>query len=193
VNDDKLDLMLRPNDRWAASENVIDAMLDRAADEAERASRRPRRHARAYGVIGAAATLAVVGAFVTAGAMGRQPTFVPDATIPISYVTDSGREIDCTFYLAVTSWGGADIDEAQRWVAEHDWTGIGQRGYDLGEAEPVNAGDAGVDSKIPQAELDRLTVSKGIGTAIVSAIPSELVDRPEVGTVANSTCNWERH
>ncbi len=193
MNDKELDRLLTlGRETSSSSPEVLDAVLARLSDDAKSTARAPRKRAPHRWVLVAGAGL-VVGAAATAGAIYAAPSFTPDVVIPIAYTTDTGREVQCTYSLAINAWDGVDASEATKWVAEHDWTGIGQRGYDYAVAHPVEASAAGVDPTIPQAELDRSTVSRGISTVIVQEIPEGFLDGSGVGTVGTSTCRWERH
>ncbi|MCK8468787.1 hypothetical protein M0722_16455 [Microbacterium sp. KSW4-16] len=193
MDDTQLNRLLIPHDKWAESPEILDAMLERVArNAAEEHARLPRRR-RGFRIAAAVATLLGIGALATAATVYIAPNFTPDAVIPISYVTDEGNAVECTFSLAVRSWDGTNVTEAKEWIATHDWTGIGQRGYDLGEKNPTNVGEPDVDPELTQEDLDQLTVSSGIGTAVVEEIPFELINGPGIGTSSTSTCTWVRH
>lgn len=194
MKDIELDRLLTPmSTPGAESPEVLDAMLTRLADDARAdAMRAPRRRLRRQGVILAGAVLLAVGG-ATAGEMYPTSYFEPDVVIPIIYTTVAGREVQCTQSVAVTSWRGSDISAAKEWVAGHDWTGIGQRGYDYALEHPVEATDPGVDPALTQDQLDRFTISRGMATVLTQEIPFELLDTVGVGTVATSTCRWDRY
>lgn len=193
MDDTQLNRLLAPHDKWAESPEVLDAMLDRVARNAAEQPARPPRRRRGVRVAAVVAALLGVGAIATAAAVYIAPSFTPDVVIPISYVTDEGKTVECTYSLAVTSWDGTDVTEAKEWIASHDWTGIGQRGYDLGEKNPDSVGDPDVAPELTQEDLDRTTVSTGIVTAIGNEIPFELINAPGIGTAGTSTCTWVRH
>lgn len=193
MDDTQLNRLLAPRDTWAESPELLDAMLERIAATAAAEHARPRRARRGARIAAMTAALVGVGALATAATVFVAPNFTPDVVIPISYVTDEGTPVECTYSLAVRSWEGANVTEAKEWIASHDWTGIGQRGYDLAQANPVNLGDPDVDSALTQEDLDRATVSAGISTAVVDEIPAELLDGVGVGTSGTSTCAWVRH
>ncbi|WP_448710574.1 hypothetical protein [Microbacterium profundi] len=192
MDDTQLDKLLSPRDTWAESPELLDAMLVRMAARAEQDHRRPRRRrgariSAAVGVLFGAAVLA------TAATVYIAPNFTPDVVIPISYVTDTGNSVECTYSLAITSWDGTNVTEAKEWIASHDWTGIGQRGYDLATRDPLRVGDPDTDPEITQETLDQMTVSKGISTVVVQEIPQDFLDGLGVGTAGTSTCKWELH
>ncbi|MGD2204505.1 hypothetical protein [Microbacterium maritypicum] len=193
MDDTQLNRLLTPHDRWADSPELLDAMLERVARNAAEQHARPPRRRRGVRIAATLGALLGVGALATAAAVYIAPNFTPDAVIPISYVTDEGNTVECTYSLAVTSWDGTNVTEAKDWIASHDWTGIGQRGYDLGEQNPTNRGDADVDPDLTQEDLDRVTVSTGIVTAVVEEIPFELLNGVGIGTAGTSTCTWVRH
>ncbi|MFK3677982.1 hypothetical protein ACI2IP_09625 [Microbacterium sp. NPDC090218] len=193
MNDTQLNRLLTPHDKWADSPELLDAMLERVARNAAEQHARPPRRRRGVRIAASLGALLGAGALATAAAVYIAPNFTPDAVIPISYVTDEGNAVECTYSLAVTSWDGTNVTEAKDWIASHDWTGIGQRGYDLGEQNPTNPGDAGVDPELTQEDLDRVTVSTGIVTAVVEEIPFELRNGVGIGTAGTSTCTWVRH
>ncbi|WP_431867248.1 hypothetical protein [Microbacterium paraoxydans] len=193
MDDTQLDRLLTPHDKWAESQGLLDAMLERVVrNAAEKHARPPHRRpgVRIAVVVGA---LLGVGVLATAAAVYVAPNFTPDAVIPITYVTDEGTAVECTYSLAVSSWDGTNVTEAKRWIASHDWTGVGQRGYDLGEQHPISVGDPDVDPTLSREDLDQATVSTGIVTAVMEEIPAEMLDGVDVGTAGTSTCTWVRH
>lgn len=193
MDDTQLNRLLTPHDKWAESPEILDAMLERVARNAAEQHARPPRRRRGLRIAATLGALLGVGVLATAAAVYVAPNFTPDAVIPISYVTDEGKTVECTYSLAVTSWDGTNVTEAKDWIASHDWTGIGQRGYDLGERNPISLGDADVDPKLTQEDLDQLTVSTGIVNVIGNEVPFELLNGPGIGTSGNSTCTWVRH
>jgi hypothetical protein len=193
MDDTELNRLLTPRDSWAESPALLDAMLDRVAKDAATRHSRPRKRRRGLLITAVSAALVGIGALATAATVYVAPNFTPDVVIPISYTTDHGTDVECTYSLAITSWDGTNVTEAKAWISAHDWTGIGQRGYDLGEQNPVDLGDPDVDPDLTQEDLDRVTVSTGIVTAVVEEIPRELLDGVDVGTAGTSTCKWVRH
>ncbi|MFB8190816.1 hypothetical protein ACFC14_15970 [Microbacterium sp. NPDC055988] len=193
MDDTQLNRLLTPRDKWAESPEILDAMLERVASNAVEQHARPPRRRRGLRIAATLGALLGVGVLGTAATVYIAPNFTPDAVIPITYVTDEGKTVECTFSLAVRSWDGTNVTEAKEWIASHDWTGIGQRGYDLGEKNPTSVGDPAVDPELTQEDLDQLTVSSGIGTAVVEEIPFELINGPGIGTSGTSTCTWVRH
>lgn len=193
MDDTQLNRLLTPHDKWADSPEILDAMLERVARNAAEQHARPPRRRRGLRIAATLGALLGIGALATAATFYIAPNFTPDAVIPISYVTDEGTTVECTYSLAVRSWDGTNVTEAKEWIASHDWTGIGQRGYDLGEQNPISLGDADVDPKLTQEDLDQLTVSSGIVTAVVEEIPFKLLNAPGIGTSGTSTCTWVRH
>ncbi|MGW9158312.1 MULTISPECIES: hypothetical protein [unclassified Microbacterium] len=193
MDDTQLNRLLTPHDKWSESPEVLDAMLERVARNAAEQHARPSLRPRGVRIAAAVAALLSVGAIATAAAVYIAPNFTPDAVIPISYVTDEGTTVECTYSLAVRSWDGTDVTEAKEWIASHDWTGIGQRGYDLGEQNPVSVGDGDVDPELTQEDVDQITVFRGIENAIGNEIPFELINEPGIGTSGTSTCTWVRH
>lgn len=193
MDDTQLNRLLTPQDKWSESPAVLDAMLERVArNAAEQHARRPRRR-RGPLIAATLGSVLCAGILATAATVYIAPNFTPDAVIPISYVTDEGTTVECTYSLAVTSWDGTNVTEVKEWIASHDWTGIGQRGYDLGEQNPTSIGDSDVDPDLTQADLDRVTVSTGIVTAVVEEIPFKLLNGVDIGTAGTSTCTWVRH
>ncbi|MDP3952040.1 hypothetical protein [Microbacterium sp.] len=192
MDDTQLDKLLSPRDTWAESPELLDAMLVRMAARAEQEHRRPRRR-RGARVAAAVGALVGAGVLATAATVYIAPNFTPDAVIPISYVTDTGRSVECSYSLAIRSWNGTDVTAAKAWIASHDWTGIGQRGYDLATQNPLKVGDPDMDPEISQETLDQMMVSTGISTVVVQEIPQDYLDRLGVGTAGTSTCKWELH
>ncbi|MCZ4301501.1 hypothetical protein [Microbacterium oxydans] len=193
MDDTQLNRLLTPHDKWAESPEILDAMLERVARNAAEQHARTPRHRRGIRIATTLAALLGVGVLGMAAVVYIAPNFTPDVVIPISYVTDEGTSVECTYSLAVTSWDGTNVTEAKDWIASHDWTGIGQRGYDLGEKDPTNVGDPDVDPDLTQTDLDRVTVSTGIVTAVVEEIPFTLLNGVDIGTAGTSTCTWVRH
>lgn len=193
MDDAQLNRLLTPHDKWAETPELLDAMLERVATNAAEQHARPPRRRRGARIAATVGAVLGVGVLATAAAVYVAPNFTPDVVIPISYVTDEGNAVECTYSLAVTSWDGTNVTEAKEWISSHDWTGIGQRGYDLGEKNPTNLGDDDVDSELTQEDLDQVTVSTGIVTAVVEEIPGELLDGVGIGTSGTSTCTWVRH
>lgn len=193
MDDTQLNRLLTPRDEWADSPEPLDAMLERIARNAAEQHARPRRRRRGAWIAAAVAAVLSAGVLATAATVYIAPNFTPDVVIPISYVTDEGNAVECTYSLVVRSWDGTNITEAKEWIASHDWSGVGQRGYDLGEKNPISVGDSDVDPELTQEDLDRLTVSTGIETAIGNEIPIEMLDGADVGTAGTSTCTWVRH
>lgn len=192
MDDTQLNRLLTPRDKWADSPDLLDAMLQRITSASEQHAR-PRRRRYGARIAAAVGALLGVGTLATAATVYIAPNFTPDVVIPISYVTDEGNEVECTYSLAVTSWDGRNVTEAKEWISSHDWTGIGQRGYDYGEKNPTDIGDADVDPELTQADLDRVTVYSGIVTVVVEEIPDDLLDGVGIGTAGTSTCKWVRH
>ncbi len=175
------------------SDDVLDAVLVRLSDEARSKARTATRSSRPRWRFAVAGAL-VLGVAVTAGAIYVERAFEPDVVIPIRYTTDTGRDFRCTYELAITAREGAgDTSELRRWIANHDWTGIGQRGYDYAIEHPVALADTDGDEVWTQDELDRSTISRGMSTVIIREIPEDLIDRIGVGTAGTSSCRWERH
>jgi hypothetical protein len=104
--------------------------------------------------------LGIVGALALTGAAVAVPlrlwvNDIPvklDVEIPIVYTTDTGLEVSCRYGIYFgdpVNRSDADEELAQ-FVANHDWTGIGQRIYDEAIANPFIPGpndDWEVDSQ----------------------------------------------
>ena len=127
MDDTQLNRLLTPHDRWTDSPELLDAMLERVARNAAEQHARPPRRRRGVRIAATLGALLGVGALATAAAVYIAPNFTPDAVIPISYVTDEGNTVECTYSLAVTSWDGTNVTEAKDWIASHDWLTIGAR------------------------------------------------------------------
>lgn len=194
MDDSELDRLLAPRDGvWQRSPLVLEAMLDRAEADARHraAAENARARRRRMAFLGTGLLAAAIAA--TAGASAVIPTFEPDAVIPIEYTTVTGRHVECRFMIAASSWGESSVDDVKEWITQHDWTGIGQKGYDFGTANPVELGEPGTDPALTQEAADRLTVQYGIGTMVVEEIPEDLLSATDVGTIATSDCRWERY
>lgn len=72
---------------------------------------------------------------------GIDERLVPDSTIPISYTTDTGHTVQCSidFYNPEVLYVETDT-QVEEFVSAQNWSGVGQRLYDLA-VERLNAND----------------------------------------------------
>ncbi|WP_204533952.1 hypothetical protein [Arthrobacter tumbae] len=105
---------------------------------------------------------------------------VPDFTIPVSYTTDTGRELSCSIDLyngemnnVVTSTAAVDYLRAQ------NWSGIGQRIYD----KALVYESAGDPNAWVSAEID-LTAGQ---------LPDGVLKQGDGGLGSSSDCSGELH
>ncbi|WP_091492543.1 hypothetical protein [Microbacterium pygmaeum] len=119
-----------------------------------------------------------------------------DALIPITYTTDTGIEVSCRY--GVYYGDPADRTESDKqlatFVANHDWTDIGQGVYEHAIANPFVPGrDGGLDVDTQQRR-DEMSLSIAIAHEIEEAIPDHLRDDRE-GLIESSVtdCQGKLH
>ncbi|WP_375387935.1 hypothetical protein [uncultured Amnibacterium sp.] len=139
------DLLRRAGATTAVRAETLDELVDRTR------ARRRTAHRRKPVLIG----LAVTGAVLLAAAatsdywtkispfqsletgMYRTPT-----AIPVDYVTTSGVHEHCQAFLEYLDLSVQQSEQAEAYVEQHDWTGLGQRTYDaVDEADVSDALD----------------------------------------------------
>ena len=156
---------------------------------------RPRRRVwRRPQIVLAIALLVATG--TTAGAVATQMirtgdllvdgVAVPlDASILIAYETDSGRTISCSIGVYYYS-DVADVTPLKEFMAEHDWSGIGQRIYDRAVANPFHpAPGDDFDPDTPQSVYDWFSFTNAL-SVMDEEIPAELMPEGTFGGTASN-------
>ena len=123
-----------------------------------------------------------------------------DAIIPIVYTTDTGVEVSCRYsiYFGDPADRTEDDQQLAAFVAEHDWTAIGQRVYERAIADPfipgVNGGFGDDTDDTPQRR-DEASLFSAIGAVIEEEIPDRLRDTSRLGLVDSgmSDCKGQLH
>lgn len=112
----------------------------------------------------------------------------PDVVIPINYVTDSGQAVSCGYALHIGTEASTDAGPLRKFVAEHDWSGIGQRVYREAIAHPFvpTPAEAG---EFTQANIDRFSLDLALNTVVSSEYPVGLT--PDGISGAESSCTGE--
>lgn len=110
-----------------------------------------------------------------------------DARIPIAYVTGSGVSVDCIYGVFVSSQSGRTEEDERvaEFLADEDWSGIGQEVYDYAIAHPrtPQAGEVWNDDS---AELRDAVSFKLAMTAVITAhLPPEMQG---AGWASTDTC-----
>ncbi|WP_157536963.1 hypothetical protein [Microbacterium sp. Root180] len=119
-----------------------------------------------------------------------------DAIIPIKYTTDTGVDVSCrkAFYFGDPADRTQSDRQIAAFVADHDWTGIGQDMYEYAIAHPFVPGrDGGLQVDTQQAR-DEMSLSIAIDHHIAMAIPLHLRDeRGELMPSAVTDCQGQLH
>lgn len=122
------DLLRASAPRRASDDPAVRAELHRVGLAARATGTRHRRIRRLSWV---AVPVLALPALTLAATAGTDPRMVPDYRVSVSYVTDSGREVDC--YIAFFN-GELDYVETNTEVVDYfrtqDWDDIGQRIYE---------------------------------------------------------------
>ncbi|WP_133160270.1 hypothetical protein [Cryobacterium zongtaii] len=168
-----------------ATQQSIDSMIETTSAQAKRIrAARPlwKRPLVTFPILGVCALA------ITAGALVYSFGGNPDVVIPISYVTDSGRAVSCGYALHVGTEASTDADPLRKFVAEHDWSGIGPRVYLEAIAHPyvptpAEAGELTADN------IDRISFDLALNTVISDEYPPGL--EPAGVSAAESNCTGE--
>ncbi|MEV7692318.1 hypothetical protein AB0N73_03195 [Microbacterium sp. NPDC089189] len=168
-------LLRRSAPRGASDDPGVTGELDRIALAARVTATRGRRIRRLSWV---AVPVLAVPVFAFASTAGTDPRLVPDFEIPVSYVTDTGREIECSIEMFNGEMNYVETNvEAVEYMRAQDWDGVGQRIYDRAlEIEAV-----GGISPWQVAEND----------ALMAGAPDDLFLNGGMGI--ESTCTGELH
>ncbi|WP_181125583.1 MULTISPECIES: hypothetical protein [unclassified Rathayibacter] len=187
MDDDGFDEFLARSGRspigGLASRTVIEDLVSATAESAT--PRRPwwRRPLLILPVIG-------VLAATTAGAVVFTVGFDADAIVPINYTTDSGRQVSCHYAVEAGIGGTSDPAAVKDFIAEHDWSGIGQRVYEEALAHPYIPRNSEEAAGLTQANLDKFSFGAALTTVIWAEVPDELVPE-DMLSGAESDCEGE--
>lgn len=104
-----------------------------------------------------------------------------DVVIPITYTTEGGRTVSCTYALAYV-WG--ETSDLREFVSSHDWSGLGQRAYEEHVANPyyptsvTTIDENGTRTELTPEEIraDGPVFSHAIGVVFTAELPPELRD-----------------
>ena len=130
--------------------------------------------------IGVVGLLAVTGAAVAAPlilAVGEPYKIVElDARIPITYVTESGTTVDCVYGIYLNGHGGrtAQQERAAGFLANEDWTGLGQEIYDFAIAHPSLPKEGEVWTNDTPGVRDAISFKLAVIPVISSRLPADL-------------------
>lgn len=125
-----IDTLLRGSaPRRASDDAAVAAELNRVGIAARVSATTRRRRVRRLSW--AALPVFALPALALASTAGTDLRMVPDFEVPISYVTDTGKEITCTveFFNGELLYVETNT-EAVDFISAQDWDGVGQRIYD---------------------------------------------------------------
>ncbi|MDR6168192.1 hypothetical protein QE367_002396 [Microbacterium paludicola] len=127
--DTSIDDLLRASaPRRVSTDGMVAAEVDRVGIAARVHAARRRRVRRLSWV--ALPVLALPG-IALASTAGTDPRMIPDFEIPVSYVTDTGREISCSIELFNGELDYVETNtEAVVYIAAQNWDGVGQKIYE---------------------------------------------------------------
>lgn len=110
-----------------------------------------------------------------------------DASIPIEYVTESGVAVSCKLGVHVRSDNGrtAEDDRVAKFLAEEDWTGIGQEVYDHAIANPVSPQEGEVWTDDTPELRDGVSFKLALTTVVMSHLPPVMQG---TGFASTDTC-----
>ena len=158
----------------------VDAMI--SAAKARDSIRKPRawwkRPVVVFPIVGVSALA------ITAGAIAYSFGGTPDVVIPINYVTDNGHSVSCGYALHVGTEASTDASPLRTFVAEHDWSGIGQRVYREAITNPYIPAPAEGD-KFTQDNLDRFSFDLALHTVISNEYPTDQIPAGVSGAESN--------
>lgn len=104
-----------------------------------------------------------------------------DVVIPVNYTTDTGVDVSCRYsiYYGDPADRSESDEQLAAFVADQDWTGIGQRIYEHAIANPFVPGRDGGLQFDTQQNRDQMSLSIAIRHEIEEIIPDHLRDTPE--------------
>ncbi len=116
--------------RTASGEPAVQMELDAVVAKSRAQARSQIRRRLGLGSLAIPALLVPVIALSTTG--GTNVRQVPDFSIPISYTTDAGKSVSCTveFFNGETNYVDTNT-AALRYLRTQNWSGVGQKIYDL--------------------------------------------------------------
>lgn len=151
----------------ASTDAVIAADVDRLSIAA-RAHAAGRRRVRRLSWV--AVPVLVLPGLALASTAGTDPRMAPDFEIPISYVTDTGRQVSCSFELFNGELDYVETNtQAVDFIAAQNWDGMGQKIYEEAMRRDA-AGDfapffgAANDVIFAEADVYILPGDGGVGT-----------------------------
>ncbi len=141
--------------------------------------------------VGVVGVLALTGAAIAAPlVLGVDGQWVDiDARIPITYETESGVSVSCVYGLYVSSAAGrtAEDDRLGEFLADADWTGIGQEIYDYAIANPVTPQEGEVWNNDSPEVRDAISFKLAVTPVITAHVPAELLNSGS-GWSSTDTC-----
>lgn len=131
--------------------------------------------------------VAPVAVFGLTGGMDER--LVPDSTIPIFYTTDTGRTVECSidFYNPEVLYVETDT-HVEDFVNAQDWTGVGQRLYNLA-VERLAANDPATwqPNEWPTGVINQPTPEQRDQQAWVLAVDVLIVEPISANTPASNS------
>ena len=142
--------------------------------------------------VGAAAILALTGAAIATPlvlAVGEPDNWVElDARIPITYETESGVSVSCMYGAYVRSGNDRTVEDERvaEFLAEENWTGVGQEVYDYAIAHPVTPKADEVWTNDSPEVRDTISFKLALASVITARLPPEMQG---AGLASTDTCN----
>jgi len=126
--------------------------------------------------IGVVGVLALTGAGVAAAPLILADGVELDARIPITYVTESGVTVNCVYGLIRNGENGrtAERERAAEFLANEDWSGVGQEIYDFAIAHPVTPQEGEVWTNDTPDVRDAISFKLAVIPVISSHLPADL-------------------
>lgn len=126
----------------------------------------------------------------TAGAVAYSFGGHPDVVIPINYVTANGHSVSCAYALHVGTDTSTDAAALRKFVASHNWSGIGQKVYAEAVAHPYIP-TPNEHGQFTPANIDRFSFELALNEVISSRYPAG--EEPQGMSSAESNCQGELH
>jgi hypothetical protein len=126
----------------------------------------------------------------TAGAVAYSFGGNPDVVIPINYVTANGHSVSCAYALHVGTDTSTDAAALRKFVATHNWSGVGQKVYAEAIAHPY-VPTPGEKGQFTPANIDRFSFELALNTVISNQDPAG--EEPQGMSSAESNCLGELH
>ena len=137
-----------------------------------RASR--RRHSKLLFVIPAFG----LGALALTGGALAVTTIATDVTVPLTITTVTGETVTCSAELGAGADNFIDDLALSAFVSNHDWSGLGQRGY----ARAIAAADPGTPEFL---------WIEGLSQEVNEAIPNNLFGMGSAWTTVGEDCGLQ--